>query len=251
MIENAQVRSAVSQVEKYATAANVFINKYNCLPGDCANATQFWGAKAGCGSSDTTPQVATCNGNGNGTIENDSGYFSGNSSGGNTMEGFYIFQHLANAGLITGQYSGGGNYATPCTSPRSGAWCQNWIPNVNVPADPFGAGFALFGLLGNNTGGSTWGPLIADLFPAGEYGHSLVYFGLTTTGQWGSGNPGISASNTASIDRKMDDGYPWSGKVIASTNSTCATGSGNGIYQTGISVNSNNGCAIAFKQLFK
>jgi prepilin-type N-terminal cleavage/methylation domain-containing protein len=41
MISAAEVRAQVLQIEKYNTAANVFREKYACLPGDCKNATNF------------------------------------------------------------------------------------------------------------------------------------------------------------------------------------------------------------------
>ena len=47
---------------------NTFLVKYDCLPGDCKNATMFFGTNPGCPDSiDNTG--GTCNGNGNGTLD--------------------------------------------------------------------------------------------------------------------------------------------------------------------------------------
>jgi prepilin-type N-terminal cleavage/methylation domain-containing protein len=42
LIRAAELRSLVSEVERYNSAVNAFKLKYNCLPGDCATATNFW-----------------------------------------------------------------------------------------------------------------------------------------------------------------------------------------------------------------
>src|ERR1019366_6843373 len=41
LIRAAELRSVISEVEKYKTAVMTFKGKYDCLPGDCANATTF------------------------------------------------------------------------------------------------------------------------------------------------------------------------------------------------------------------
>lgn len=41
LIRAAELRADISGVEKFGQAINAFRLKYNCLPGDCANATQF------------------------------------------------------------------------------------------------------------------------------------------------------------------------------------------------------------------
>lgn len=53
LIRSAKNRSFVSQLEKYNAVVNTFKTKYNCLPGNCANATNFG---------------FTNNGNGNGMV---------------------------------------------------------------------------------------------------------------------------------------------------------------------------------------
>lgn len=41
LVRAAEIRQAVGQVEKFDAAVNAFRTKYNCLPGDCANAAEF------------------------------------------------------------------------------------------------------------------------------------------------------------------------------------------------------------------
>ena len=41
LIQAAETRSQITQIEKYNAAVNTFRLKYNCLPGDCLNVTAF------------------------------------------------------------------------------------------------------------------------------------------------------------------------------------------------------------------
>ena len=75
LIHAAELRSVVSDVDKFTAAANTFRLKYNCIPGDCTNATDYWGTDPG-GCPDTpgnsVPKTATCNGTGNGRLADSS-----------------------------------------------------------------------------------------------------------------------------------------------------------------------------------
>ena len=105
MIHAAELRSVLSDIDKYKTAVNTFLVKYNCVPGDCATATNFWGVDPnGCPNTanNTVPKTATCNGNGNGTIS--SGW--ANNASPYNCEEYRFWQQLANAGLVAGQYVG-------------------------------------------------------------------------------------------------------------------------------------------------
>jgi len=100
LIKSAETRKYLTDADSIRSAYNQFREKYMTLPGDMNNATQFWGPKTAvvCWSGiagDYTEPTKTCNGNGNGIIETHIGYMLGNSSGGNTDETFYIWQHLS------------------------------------------------------------------------------------------------------------------------------------------------------------
>ena len=103
MIRAAELRAVISEETQFKIAIHTFREKYSGLPGDLDNATRFWGAEpaANCPGDETTPSTtsATCDGNGDGFISwgNISGF------GG---ESHRFWQHLANAGLIAGNFTG-------------------------------------------------------------------------------------------------------------------------------------------------
>src|SRR5688572_21710023 len=65
LIKAAEIQKVISQAEQYKTVFYTFKNKYNCIPGDCRNATTFFGTPTGIGCSDVITPVTdgTCNGN--------------------------------------------------------------------------------------------------------------------------------------------------------------------------------------------
>ena len=60
LIHNSEVKSQIKQIQEYEVAFNTFALKYNCLPGDCANAQNFFG---------TTDAFGNPINNGNGLID--------------------------------------------------------------------------------------------------------------------------------------------------------------------------------------
>jgi prepilin-type N-terminal cleavage/methylation domain-containing protein len=101
LIKAAEVRKIISEKDAIGTAVYTFETKYSCLPGDCPNATNFWGQTAGCSVFATTPLTnggPTCNGNGDGNI--DFGQGAAGSYPGTSLEVQYFWHHLFNAGLI-------------------------------------------------------------------------------------------------------------------------------------------------------
>lgn len=100
LIRAAELRSVSTDYERYRTATSAFRDKYFGLPGDITNASSFWGAAVSCPGDFTTPSTnaQTCNGDGDATIE----YFGVTTS----HEHMRAWQHLANAGLIQGLYTG-------------------------------------------------------------------------------------------------------------------------------------------------
>ncbi len=87
LLEAATLRKVAADFAEYKLAANTFKIKYNCLPGDCANATQFFPTALG-------------NGNGNGIMDIVN------------TERSYFWQHLSLSGLIAGNYSGVAGYSS-------------------------------------------------------------------------------------------------------------------------------------------
>lgn len=120
LIRAAELRSLHRQYQEFATAANTFRLKYDCLPGDCDHAITLFGAAPGCpplsGSPafyfSDTPGVPTCNGDGDSYLD----------AAQTLYEVTTFWQHLADAGLIAGHYSGGwSSLGTP------------WIGGLNTP----------------------------------------------------------------------------------------------------------------------
>lgn len=90
LILAAEIRAAVSQKERFDRAAVTFKLKYNCLPGDCYNATSIGFAEGG---------------NGNGLIGWDG-------TTNHRQEIINLWQHLGAAKLIEGEYAAFGTTGT-------------------------------------------------------------------------------------------------------------------------------------------
>ena len=194
MMHAAELRSLISQYERYVTAVNVFKGKYHQLPGDMTNATWFWGTMSSGTCPDATGGVGTetCDGDGDGMLEK------GGAMGGQTEEIFLFWQHLGNAGLIEGIYTGVSGSGSPNDSEVG----------ENVP--------------GSKIKDAGWTPVWAT---GGSfvYGTGLTYH-LDYRNAWQVGLahstaqtylPFLSPKDAWNIDRKIDDGAPARGKLIA------------------------------------
>lgn len=215
MIQATKLRSVISDIEKFSVAVNVFNNKYACLPGDCANATDYFEQDAGdCATG--TIAVGTCNGNNDDFIgilgcgdPNCSAYGAPYITA--PKERFLAWQQLSLAGLIGGSYSG--------TSDARGVNLgldRASVPGWNIPASRYdGAGYLISGmnLLGENDrwdakghwiyfGNPFTDPYAADPFYNGEI--------FEPSGRV------ISGTDALSIDGKIDDSVPGTGTVMTS-----------------------------------
>lgn len=203
MIHAAEVRSIVSDISKYSDALNNFRGKYQALPGDMKNAVRFWGAVTG-GTADGqdaaciayfdaahTKTQATCNGNGNGLIP----------VTGNWHEAWRGWQHLANAGMISGLYTGQGAGA-------SGTPAQNDSKlEYSSPSSRINNLTYLFLTEDTATAAHTF------KF-AGEYGLTLL---IGTDSELDA--PALKAADAEVIDAKLDNGKPGTGVIRAYKNS--------------------------------
>ncbi len=229
LIRQAEIRSLISDVDKIRAAINTFKEKYNCLPGDCANATDFFGTASGGCPSGARSGTETCNGNGDGDINLGAVYTTDYSVAGN-IELFLFWQHLANAGLWPGTYTGvsvGGNYG--CSA----------IVGVNIPASQLSGSSAIVGVnIGASQLSGSGGYLVADftqpnsqdLYAYKDYSR-VMEFGATYS--FGYGNvwinisPVLTGMEMHALDTKIDDGLPGSGDVFTYTSvvgSACVTG---------------------------
>jgi prepilin-type N-terminal cleavage/methylation domain-containing protein len=207
LIHSAELRKFTTQMSHYKTATHTFRDKYMAIPGDMRNAKRFWGA-AGADDSTCRPVNSstladsknTCNGDGDGTIEHSSGDISNLEFYNQSWETFRYWQHLANAGLIEGMYSG-----VTGTSPMQ----LGHVPGVNSPRVPMGdtiGWMMMFYPAGQE-------PVNVTSFETVAYGHSMVIGSINnsnavpTTGF-------MSAEDAFLIDMKMDDGMPASGIIL-------------------------------------
>ena len=211
LIRAAELRSVSTEQTRFVTALNTFRDKYFALPGDMPNASAYWGlqAAAGSGTCKSTPATttATCDGDGNGQIA----YDNTTATPSYEYESFRAWQHLANAGLIEGTYTGVG-YDAGYLYYRRG---------VDVPTARVGNSgvWALWYLTSRFSGGGTW--------MAPRSGHYLALGNIAgaTVNRWH--NPLLKAQDAYNLDMKMDDGKPNTGTVsvmaTATYNANCAT----------------------------
>jgi hypothetical protein len=135
LIRASELRSITTQRSQFFTAVRSFRDKYFGLPGDITNATQIWGTQAGCPSA-ASSGTATCNGDGDGRIRY-------SNTGNTSYESLRFWQQLANAGFISGSYSGtdsgAGGVATAANSPAgkksSTLWAADYVGTINGSTD--------------------------------------------------------------------------------------------------------------------
>ena len=205
LIEAAQVRSQISQIQKYNAAVNTFRIKFNCLPGDCANAADFGFIARG---------AYRGQGDGNGQIEgvqsNPPVFFGPFVFGGET-EMFWV--DLSTAGLIDAGLNNNQILAPPPAVSASAV-------GGYFPAAKIGQGNYVYVWSGG------W-----------SFHDSFNYFGIANifgenSGILGNmlGSTGLTVQQAFAIDTKMDDGLPQSGLVIAIiANSNASANGGAGI----------------------
>lgn len=225
LIRASELRAVTTEFQRYTAAVQTFRDKYFAIPGDMANATKFWGIAAGTGSdatcqafSSTTP--ATCDGNNSGGI----------TAGGN--EQFRFWQHLANAGLIEGTYTG--------TAGAGGS--NHHIPATNCPSSKMGN--SGWGTRAVNTGDFTGTFFLANR-------NNTLLFGAPATNTHMVG-VNLKPEEAWNIDTKMDDGKPGYGSIESNFTATCTnaannTDNANATYSLTLSA---VGCSLLFKNPF-
>lgn len=192
LISAAETRAQISQIEKYQTATNTFRVKYNALPGDIksSDATGFGFASRG---------TLRGEGNGDGLLE---AYYSGNAYGYMTSNGenALLWRDLSDAKLIDGSFTTATyDYATSCATPISGTRAKAFYPEAKM---------------GNNNYVYAWSGSATI-----AYGRSdrKNYFSISQVVDacFTAMNVGMSPSQAYAIDKKIDDGMPQSGRVLA------------------------------------
>ena len=178
LIKAAEQRAAIGQIEKMDTVANAFRGKYNGVPGDILNATQF-GFVATSSATGIT--------NGNGVVEATSAGYMNN-------EAALFFPDLAVAGLITDNLSNVDQTDTISGSVDNAAGMSHY-----VPLSKFGKGIYFW--VGSD-GGTNY------------YMQDNASIGAAT-GAVTAGLSAMTPNMAYSLDSKLDDGSPTLGKVQA------------------------------------
>jgi prepilin-type N-terminal cleavage/methylation domain-containing protein len=205
LVRESELRSLISDLERFQKAIGMFKDKYNQLPGDMYNATGFWGADAPCPLTtwNTVRKKATCNGDGNGKI---SPRNYDTASYADFRETFRAWQQLSNAGFI--------DSALSAAAGPSGTGLDTRV-DMNVPASKASnAGYMLYHL---------------TCLGCGSY-YNLDYRHVIQVGLVGTSpndyahRPFLEPAEALSIDVKIDDGRPSYGKmVVPSTETSCVT----------------------------
>ena len=193
VVRTSQLQTMLGEYDANLKAIKEFQDKFLALPGDMNNAESMWGTDTSCLStfSSSTPHVATCNGNGTGTI----GTSDNSGNLGSSTEWFRAWQQLSDAGLISSAFTG---------TPGSGGVYES-RPILNVPGSAVaGAGWTLFYYSQVVTNANLWGD---------QYGHIMVLGGFAPGGR--AQAPVLTAAEALSVDQKIDDGNPGFGIVRA------------------------------------
>jgi len=226
LIHAAQLNSVTREGTQFITATQSFHDKYQALPGDMTNATQFWGlaynettaAGASGGSAcwfTASATNATCDGDGNGQVNTCSPFPACYTDGNFKQSGemFQYWKQLADAGLISGTYTG--VCADGCGNYRDSR------KGVNVPNSRYAGGGWSVEYIGSWPGSADASGITSF---AGNYGNPFT-FGAETgpvNGQYDkTQGPLITPGDAWNIDAKIDDGKPATGKVLVGPPSLC------------------------------
>ncbi len=199
LIKSSEIRSQISQIEKLKTAVNTFKLKYGEIPGDisAANATSF---------GFTTRSGAKGWGDNNGVIEGagSTNYNSGIRSGEGEL--CLLWVDLGQSGLIEGNYTGGTAAVRASTCSTQFASASGAIIDTYFPRAKLGDGNYIYAWSGGYDG------------PNPTANNKINYLGIsqtTSVNAYPFSSPSITPTEAYSIDSKIDDGLPETGKVQA------------------------------------
>ena len=229
LIHTAQLNAVVTEFNRYQTATQNFKQQYQALPGDMNNAVSFWGSAGGTGADATcattaSTTAATCNGNGDGNV-----YL----QGGIWLESFRFWQHLANAKMIEGSYTG---------ATTAAGVANNGVPGTNIPASRYPS-------LSWSLGPSTAITPTEGAFFAADYGTGHLFFVGQANGVYSTAGI-IPSKDVWAIDKKYDDGKPGMGNIISSENSPCVNAANLNDLGTTYKLTANAACYMMFLASF-
>jgi prepilin-type N-terminal cleavage/methylation domain-containing protein len=181
LIKTAQVRMTIAQIESFETAATTFKLKFQCVPGDCPNPSDF-GLSGGCNAA-----IADVCGNGTVGGKLEAGYAGSEYA---LRESLDFWLQLSQASLISGNYIGYDASAIDT------AYVGEAFPSIKLNGK--------LGILPRAHGSLRGAP---NAF--------WIYTSVWIAGGI-SGQPKdlLLPMDNYRIDSKLDDGFPDTGKVI-------------------------------------
>jgi len=203
LITASEVRATITQVEKYNTAANTFRSKFGYLPGDInpTAAAQFGFVARGTNAGQ---------GDGNGIIEgagwNGAGANIGTAEAAGETAMFWVDLSSAPGGHLI---DGGFNTANPTTPP--GADITGTNINLYLPPAKLGRGNYFYVYSNGYYNGSSWSARGVNYFGLSAVSNIAA---ATVTGRILS-SANIPVAEAYAIDKKVDDGMPQTGNVMA------------------------------------
>lgn len=186
LLTASQLQTVLTDADNYITAASNFRQQYLGLPGDMTNAAALWGTDSN-GCPNGGGSSGTCSGNGDGLI----------GATGEEYESFRFWQHLYYAGLFNQRLSG--------VASSAGVYSATIGTNI-PPGSISGSGFSMVYIPPAAAADTVNSP-----YYPGSYGNVLL-FGSVSNGFLTSG-PILTADQAASLDSKIDDGLPATGKI--------------------------------------
>ncbi len=177
VIHQAALQGISKDIEQFDTALLLFVNKYNTLPGDMANATSYWAEDSDSCSGYSYAGDGVCNGDGNNNI--------------NFMdEMWFAWEHLSKANMIKGTYDG---ELKP----------DRMRPGENTPdSDLDGAHFHMWNIDSNFASSKK-----VHVSLQGDHASTSTFTTIL--------KGGLDAQDAFYFDNKFDDGDPTIGKISA------------------------------------
>lgn len=220
ILRAARIRSVLNENEVYTQSLRTFKDRYKFYPGDFPGARRLWGEldadEADCIITESERgSTATCDGNGDGVIGGiGTGSYATNSA--QLYEMFRAWQHLANAELLTGYFTGV-PYASAAVTAYASAPLRDEnsaaVFGQNAPQSAFRTG------TGWNIG-TVWGLYNSCNNDPGEgLDGNVLVFASHASGETFSIGMSDGAENlltpqeAKSIDTKVDDDLPSSGNL--------------------------------------
>lgn len=206
LIRASELRAVTTEFDAYKTAVMTFRGKYFALPGDMNNAIDFWGAvnvnETTCGTTQGTG-TQTCNGDGDGEIDVLP------NSGTDSSEPFRAWQHLANAELLAGSFTGIDGSVGNSNDAAIGE---------NVPASKLGNAGWMLRFQNGGAGATSFEHLSGNALTFGADAGTTSHLNAAA----------ITPEEAWNIDTKIDDSKPGTGKVFVINWDECTDAATNG-----------------------